>query len=202
MKKKLLVLLGASVLMLSSCSGSTKLDDVKKLYEGETYSEWHKGEMSNPEETITWVGDDNERVALENNYVNPCKADVIDEFAFAGYTSDKLNSDVYNFNAVCDLEAAAAATYGEEFTYEIKGSEVTATLTASKTVTNADDEAQKFSVGLAFSYIVKYGDHDKYKGLPMEISFVFALVRENAKEAVVASYLSTVTRTIEWAEYR
>ena len=90
-----------------------------------------------------------------------------------------------------------AKKYGEEFTYEIDEGKVTASLAASKTVTNDEDKEAGYSVGYAFSYIALYNK----EGLLESSKLTIAIVKTNNKDSKdVAKYQVTSQMSATWKD--
>ncbi len=198
MKKRMIALLGACVMLLSACATGSTINDAKKVYEGKEYSLLlvSKTFEANPEaELIKEKADD------ISNYVTKYVTNLLDEDNVKRHTVNaydilpELPAANANFNARVDAEEEWAKSYGEEFTYEISDGMVSATLSASKTVTADEDKNAGFSVGYAFSYAANY---DK-EGLLSSSKLTICIVKTNDKDkSDVAKYQVTSTMSATW----
>ena len=192
MKKRIIALVGASVMLLSACATGSSVNDAKKLYEGKTYSvtQISKEFVATPEAELVKEKEDD-----INSYVSQYVADIKSHTVNLYDNLPTITANLVNFNARVDDEAEWAKTYGEEFTYEINDRAVSVTLSASKTVTKDEDKEAGFAVAYAFSYIANYNK----EGLLKSSRLTIAVVKTNEKEKKdVAKYQVTSTLSVSW----
>lgn len=192
MKKRIIALVGASVMLLSACATGSSINDAKKLYEGKTYSatQISKEFVATPEAELVKEKEDD-----INSYVLQYVADIKSHTVNLYDNLPAVTANLANFNARVDDEAEWAKTYGEEFTYEINDGAVSATLSASKTVTKDEDKEAGFAVAYAFSYNANYNK----EGLLKSSRLTIAIVKTNEKEKKdVAKYQVTSTLSVSW----
>ena len=191
MKKKLFVLFGVSALLLTAfqTSGSS-INDAKNLYKDKVYTSYQRTSFEKPQTEETKEKDQD----LILTYINQYKPEIASHTLLAKEDATYVAQSV-NFNQVADNEAAwAKEAYKADFTYELKNGGVETTVATSKTVTSDADKAANNAVGIAFSYVTFFDEN----GLPTSTVLRFSVVKENAKNELLAKYVSVDAIYASW----
>lgn len=204
MKKRFIALLGAGILLLSACASGYTVSDAKKVYEGKSADGYITDTFEHNAKAEEIKVDEDKIDTYVSKYINNLddeeniKRNTVhkyDSFEQNLLNASLLVSQDLNFNARVEDEEKWAESFGEEFTYEISDGMVSATLSASKTVTNDEDKAAGFSVGYAFTYASQY---DK-EGLLSSSKLTICIVKTNDKDNKdVAKYQVTSLMSATW----
>ena len=198
MKKKLLLLIGASALILASCgeSGTTEAD-VENMYKNADVSAYSLSQINYvAKEDLTtadvWFTATSLDSATVSSYEETCTLLFTSIRSQTSLASGAFSKEVSKFSNYNPLDKALAEKYHDTVEYLVEGGKASASYEGAHTFTSEDE--LKFDHGAyAFSYVGKYNGVGLLESATLIASFV---QKEEGKDATfMRTYKSYVNLT-------